>query len=217
MKYLALNPREGYSDPYVEIDVTSRSTTWGKALSPMLLNPGPFVNGTAKNVENAWQYSKIYSYHWDDELKRPKPSYWDWREEGFRNWKGIRYPFGKENRDKVVGAWVGKECEQGRLLSYVEAKKELYIPLYLQALRASPVYGTFIKFIADAYHTDTNLVFRDFDVFNHYEKGLALPQIASSPDLRYGHGFILVSEALRFIESESIDFSGFEKIITGNS
>ena len=214
MKFIALNPRDRLNEPYVEINVTSQSEDWGRALSPFLLGPVITINGPAKNVENAWQYSKIYEKHWDAEENKPRPEYWTWRNEGFNNWRGERYPFGKDNQKYVVGTWIGKENEPGKLIDYIKAKETLYIPTYQQALRNSRFYGTFIKFIADAYHTDTNLVFRDFDVFNHYEKNMTLEQILHSPDHKYGHGFILITEAERFLKSQEIDFSSFEKILT---
>ena len=43
------------------LDVTSQSTTWTQVFSPFLLGPcklyGPYG---AFNVENAWQYAKVY-------------------------------------------------------------------------------------------------------------------------------------------------------------
>lgn len=217
MKFLSLNYRETFDEPYVELNVTSRSTDWGKALSPFLLGPVVTVNGTALNVENAWQYSKIWPMHWDEEKQEPRPAYWYWRQKGFDTKYGQRYPFGKEEQNNTLGTWLGKKGERGRLVPYTQAKRLLYVPTYQQALRASAWYPTFIKFIADAYHTDTNLVFRDFDTFNHYEKGMTLMDILNSSDHRYGHGFILVDEAQKFISSHEVDFSEFAQKIDTSS
>lgn len=210
MKFYALGYNDTLNLPHIEINATSRSEDWGKCLSPFLLGPVVSVNGAAKNVENMWQYSKVYEKDWDDELNQPKPWYWEWRQKGFDKREGVRYPYGKENRKYIVGTWIGKQGEIGQLIPYVRARKELYVPMYLQGLRNSKFYPTFIKFIADAYHTDTNLVFKDFDVFNHYEKSLTTDMILNNPNLKYGHGFILVDEAYRFINSHEEAFDSFE-------
>jgi hypothetical protein len=52
------------------IDTTSRSKTWTRGLSPFLVGPVEVDTGLgtyiAKNVENAWQYSKVYMEHASD-------------------------------------------------------------------------------------------------------------------------------------------------------
>ncbi len=50
------------------IDTTSRSRTWSKGLSPFYLGPIPLYGheSPARVMENAWQYSKVYSCHVND-------------------------------------------------------------------------------------------------------------------------------------------------------
>lgn len=61
----------GYRDKTPEgsliINTTSRSKNWSRGLSPFFLNPGNLYGEySAKNVENAWQYSKVYKEHLDN-------------------------------------------------------------------------------------------------------------------------------------------------------
>lgn len=80
----------------VIVNTTSQSeASWERDLSPFHLGPchlyGPC---TAENMENAWQYSKVYKDHLteDGEISN---AYWDWAFEGWRNPLAVRYPRGK--------------------------------------------------------------------------------------------------------------------------
>ena len=53
--------REPTPEGYRRIDVTSRATDIFKTCSPFFVGPVFLYNGmTAKNVENAWQFAKVY-------------------------------------------------------------------------------------------------------------------------------------------------------------
>jgi hypothetical protein len=62
-------------DGAVVINTTSRSSGWSIGLSPFLLGPvklyGDYVS---QNVENAWQYSKVYC-QFTDENNEPSTAY----------------------------------------------------------------------------------------------------------------------------------------------
>ena len=50
----------------VIVNTTSRSNDWSKGLSPFFLGPVDLYAGlSAKNVENAWQFAKVYPQHVD--------------------------------------------------------------------------------------------------------------------------------------------------------
>lgn len=50
------------------INTTTNSNTWSKGLSPMYLGPVHLYGKyTALNVENGWQYSKLYPEYSDRE------------------------------------------------------------------------------------------------------------------------------------------------------
>lgn len=103
-------------------------------LSPFHLGPCDLYGGhTATNVENGWQFSKVYPEHWDPGPGRPLESYWLWAASGWQDPRPRRYPFGRAR--KPVGSWW-----RGKLLDYITARKRIYAPLY-----AEQVTGT-LKF-----------------------------------------------------------------------
>jgi len=69
------------------INTTSRSTNWSRGLSPFFLKPRTH---TALNVENLWQYSKVYPIHVDDN-NEPNEYYFRWSETGFRKKYGVSH------------------------------------------------------------------------------------------------------------------------------
>eukprot|EP00455_Lapot_gusevi_P004593 TRINITY_DN11892_c0_g3_i3.p2 TRINITY_DN11892_c0_g3~~TRINITY_DN11892_c0_g3_i3.p2 ORF type:complete len:114 (-),score=12.54 TRINITY_DN11892_c0_g3_i3:137-478(-) len=61
---------------HVIVNTTSSSKTWSKGLSPFFVGPIPLYDEfVAQNMENAWQYSKVYSCH-VDEKNQPTEAYW---------------------------------------------------------------------------------------------------------------------------------------------
>lgn len=76
------------------IDVTSRSSDpVGRLLSPFNLGPIDLYDGYwAYNIENAYQFAKIYpQFAFDD---TPGPAYFEWAVKGWQTKKPIKYPFG---------------------------------------------------------------------------------------------------------------------------
>lgn len=186
---LALNPREEVPKGFMALNVTSRSKDWGKNLSPFFL--GPVINhmGEAQNVENAWQFTKVYK----DQTRKsamgkvyPNADWFEWLDRGYADTYAHRYPKGKGNIPEFSYYY-------GKKLGYVEARKTIYIPMYLQGLRQSDWYIKFIELVS----SDRNIAFIDFDVFNHYAAGLTLEGIKNDSTKKYGHGFVLIEEALR--------------------
>jgi hypothetical protein len=104
------------------INCTSRSRNWSKGLSPFYLGPiklyGDYV---ALNMENAWQFSKVYKQHMEN--GEPTEDYFDWAVDGWNDPKAQRYPMGKGARPEYSW-WDGKK------LPYIEARKQIYVPLW---------------------------------------------------------------------------------------
>ena len=74
------------------INTTSRSDNWSRGLSPFYLGPCNLYGGrVAQNVENAWQYSKVY-HSFLDEKGEPSEEYFKWADEGWTSQKAVRYP-----------------------------------------------------------------------------------------------------------------------------
>ena len=118
----------------VNINVTSQSKSdRGKTLSPFLLGPVPLYWGlTAKRVENAWQFSKVYK-EYATSTRTPKGTYstdlwpshkwFKWALKGFNDTYAHRHPMGKGAKP-LFSYWRGEK------LDYIQARKRIYSPLY---------------------------------------------------------------------------------------
>lgn len=127
-----------------------------RRLSPFFLGPVPLYDGlVAKNVENAWQYSKVpplegqcwscdgltltrrthvsvvqvYKQHTDPVTGEPTAEYWAWAKEGWANPKPVRFPMGRGAKPEY-SYWEGKKY------GYVAARKKIYCPLYASLVRS---------------------------------------------------------------------------------
>ena len=88
-----IGPKDNYRGEY--IDTTSKAAGWSKELSPFYLGPVELYNGyKSNNVENAWQFAKVYSIH-ADENGNATQNYYDWAINGWNSVRAIRYPMGK--------------------------------------------------------------------------------------------------------------------------
>lgn len=165
------------------MNVTSQSTTWTQCFSPFLLGPcklyGPYGSF---NVENAWQYSKVYKEHLD-EKGEITDRYWDFAKRGWSNKRGVRYPMGK-------GAVPAFSLWDGQRLGYVEAKRQIYIPLYRQAVLNSGFFEAICAHVADAQAEGLKVGFFDFDVFDNVKEKMTFEQVLNS-NRKLGHAFVL--------------------------
>jgi hypothetical protein len=172
----------GRSDPINKdaINTTSRSNNWSRGLSPFFLGPVLMYDGTqAKNVENAWQFSKVYGVHIDKE-GNILPSYFEWAKKGWSDKRAHRYPMPKGVKP-LFSLWGNDR------LNYVTARKRIYIPLY-----ASAVVNTsaFIE-LKKQYQTFGEVVLWDFDGYDHTAMGMSLKDVANNPNRPMGHAFVL--------------------------
>lgn len=191
----ALNYRETPPERALILNVTSKGTDWAKNLSPFILGPIITEYGVSKNVENAWQFSKVYTKmgHWNSDMEQPTETWWDWNRGGLSDSYAHRYPAGKGTIP--LGSW----SPYRGLMGYAEAKRYIYMPLYLQALRASNYYPQFVDTVRFSAKAGVDLVFKDFDVFDHRKRGLDIEDIIDADDVTLGHGFVLLMEAERWI------------------
>lgn len=86
------NFKENIPENSIAINTTSKSNNWTKGLSPFILKPYCVPN--CNNIENLWQYSKVYKEHLD-ENGNPSNEWFIWRNKGFSKKKAVRYPMGK--------------------------------------------------------------------------------------------------------------------------
>ncbi len=163
------------------INTTSRSDNWSQGLSPFYLGPVRLYSGyVAQNVENAWQYSKVYSVHLDDNGE-PSKDYFEWAKRGWENPRAVRYPMGKGAKPQY-SYWDGEK------MSYVQARRKIYIPIYSAAVRNTDAFKILNGFYR---HNNNQITLWDFDGYNHRAMGLTWEQVIDSEDRKCGHGFVL--------------------------
>jgi len=172
-----------YRDPQptdgVVIETTSRSRNWSKDLSPFFLGPcNLYQSYWSYNVENAWQFSKVYQEH--SFMGSPSPSYYRWAINGWSNPQAQRYPMGKGAKP-LYSWWDGKK------LSYIEARKQIYIPLYSQAVRNTEAYETLVNI----YRHSEKVYLLDFDGYNQRSLGMSLEDVVDFSGRKMGHAFVL--------------------------
>ena len=126
---------------------------WG-ALGPYVLK-----DDEGRILENIWQFAKMYAkvpattqYYsrWDRTViwSHPaethykdgviKPAYWEWREKGMKNPYYVRYPVGYGNMHKCLFAI--KDDDPDSRLDYIEARKQIYIPTYIELVKKEPKF-----------------------------------------------------------------------------
>lgn len=170
-------------DDAIVIDTTSRSKNWSVGLSPFLCGPiGLYGNYAAWNVENGWQYSKTYLQHADDKGD-PTQEYFKWAEAGWKSKKAVRYPMGRGAKP-LYSYWDGKK------LGYVEARKQIYIPLYSKAVKRTDAF----KRLKDLYlHMNSNdiLYLKDFDSHSLDPGTFDYWDLWNNDKIKVGHGYVL--------------------------
>jgi hypothetical protein len=66
-----------------------------------------------------------------DENKYLTPEYFKWRYAGFVNPYPVRYPVGRQHRRLCIGSIKSADLgKTNRLLTYIQARKEIYLPVY---------------------------------------------------------------------------------------
>lgn len=182
-------------DGRIICNVTSSSETWMRNFSPFFLGPvklyGPYG---AFNVENAWQYTKVYECHADKE-KNPTEKYWDWAREGWAKERAVRYPMYKGARP--LYSWWG-----GKKLGYIDARKQIYVPLYETAVYNSGYFESLVEYVRDALNDGMEVCFWDYDGFDHIKYNLTLEQVVDYPNRKMGHAFVLANMVQKALKSD---------------
>lgn len=179
------------------VDTTSRSRTWSRQLSPFLLGPCELWGGhVSLTMENAWQYSKVYSQHirlrhagdppelhiHDIDIVVELDKWLPWATEGWANERAVRYPMGKGGPPPLFSYWDGMR------FGYIEARKRIYIPLYWNAVAKRNAFSLLVATARAVPH----LVLRDFDGYDWRAAGLSsLEAVVESPGRKMGHAFVL--------------------------
>ena len=173
----------GYKTPEgaIEINTTSRSGNWSRSLSPFFCGPVDLYKGfKSLNVENAWQYSKCYEYYLEEDGSVGE-RYFKWAQDGWNDPKAHRYPMGKGMATPLFSYWDGEK------LSYTEARKKIYIPLYSQAVQQTFAFDKLKKM----HEAGDDLYLWDFDGYDHTMLNLTFDQVINNPDRKMGHAFVI--------------------------
>jgi hypothetical protein len=162
------------------INTTSRATKWSRKLSPFLLGPVTLYDDyEAQNVENGWQYSKLYAEYADGKGE-PTADYWKWAEQGWAQSVARRYPMGK-GKKPLCSLWKGEK------LTYIEARKKIYIPMYAEAVKDTETF----KHLKNAYMTLGDITLWDFDGYDFRAMKRNYDDVINDPEKKVGHSFVL--------------------------
>jgi hypothetical protein len=162
------------------VDTTSRNSGPLKRLSPFYVPCGPlYQNFSSINVENAWQFCKVYREHLDQNGK-PSKQYFEWAKKGWADKFAHRYPMGK-NRRPEYSFWDGHKMD------YVEARQKIYVPLYSRVVNTS-AFQVLEKMVRTS---EKDIYLLDFDGYNHRSENKSLTQVLQDPQRKMGHAFVL--------------------------
>ena len=175
---LGYQDRNHYKVPI--INTTSRSKDWGREFSPFFLGPvKTYDDCVAQNVENAWQYSKVYTEH-TDANGNPTEAYFRWRDEGWNKKFADRYPMGKGAKP-LYSYWDGQKY------GYLEARRHIYAPVYSQAVLKTQAF----KELLHMYEAGEPFALLDFDGYDYLSLGRTLVDVMNDPRRKMGHAFVL--------------------------
>lgn len=177
-------PKWGYN-PYpfaIEIDTTSRGPS--KDLSPFYLGPiiDPLTTVRCHNMENFWQYSKVYQPHIGPD-GRPTDEYWSWRTHGMAQTRAQRYPMGKDAKPEY-----SLSPTNGQPIGYVQARKEIYAPRYADLVSRTKTYANLYQWFCVE---GKPIVLRDFDGYDYIDMGVTLVNVINYPHKSMGHAFVI--------------------------
>lgn len=193
MNIRVIGPKDPRPTDGIVLNVTSTGTTWVREFSPMLLGPVKLYGGYGSfNVENAWQYTKVYVDFINPTSGDLSPYYFDWALSGWGDKRGQRYPMGK-------GAIPEYSLWDGQQLGYIEARKVIYKPLYRDAVFNSGLFEGLVGFVWDALQSGPVYIF-DFDGYDHKALGMTYDDVLNNRHRKMGHGFVLaemLEEALK--------------------
>lgn len=163
------------------IDTTSRSKTWSRGLSPFFVGPIQVnAQDVSVNMENAWQYSKVFVREHVGNDGHPNEKWWEWARAGWAKERADRYPMGKSAVPFFSWAF-------GQRLPYVQARKSLYAPWYAKAVQKTDAFARLKK----EYETNKDIWLWDFDGYDHHKLGMSYLDVINCPDKKMGHAFVL--------------------------
>jgi hypothetical protein len=177
----AIGPRDSNPFPGVKvINTTSKSQTdWQIELSPFFLGPYTSPDGKiAQRFENLWQFSKVFPQH-ADSAGEPTEAWEKWRLQGFSDKQAHRYPMGKGK--KPLYRWWG-----GVKLNYIDARKQIYVPIYAQLVTQTQAFQRLITL-----RNTQPIALFDYDAYDYVKLGIPFNSALNDPTRILGHGMVL--------------------------
>lgn len=170
----------------IELTPVSKDPEWSE-LSPFFLGPCRTPDGTLfHNMENLWQFSKVYPEHLD-KYREINADWWTWHKQGAEQESAQRYPMGKSRAAQTQFSRWGS-----LRLSYVAARKLIYVPEYAKLLEAHPKF----RRLRREYKKGASILIRDYDahdidkVYAGSNKNPWLEAL-NNPKRKFGHGFVM--------------------------
>lgn len=175
-----IKPDKNTPEGATVINTTSHATGWSRSLSPFIVGPVQLYGGYfSHNVENAWQYSKVYEYY-TDVNNDPDERYFKWAQEGWLNKRANRYPMGRDAKP-LYSYWDGKK------LGYTQARREIYLPLYSNAVKKTTAFSI----LKEKYEQNQDLYLIDFDGHNLEPGTYNYWDLIDNPNIKFGHAYVL--------------------------
>jgi len=183
MRITVVSPNEAPRRPVpgqIVLDTTSHNKELGKYFSPFHLGPVELYDGyVSRTMENAWQYAKVYASLLEKDGS-VGARYFEWANAGWDSPDAVRHPI-RKGAKPVFSLW------EGRQLDYVTARKEIYVPLYRDAVKASGGYDLLREMTSSA----EELVLVDFDGYPHRKNKMSYADVLNNGKRSMGHAFVL--------------------------
>lgn len=190
VKVVSMFTKTPWQSGQVVVDTTQKSGQWS-GLSPFIVGPcdlytypGTSAPMSATNLENAWQFAKVYKQHMNGH-GQPTNAYWDWAMAGWADPKPHRYPMGK-GAVPEYSLWRTGDDHSVKL-SYINARKHIYAPLYAKAVIKQQAWQDLMLL----YWQSKCIVLRDYDGYDHHKLGMSLTDVLNHAGRKMGHAFVL--------------------------
>ncbi|MCP4528688.1 MAG: hypothetical protein GY833_22670 [Aestuariibacter sp.] len=176
----------------IDVDVTSHSKDkLGRQFSPFLLGDVYVESGLwAHCVENAWQFSKVYSEH-TDLNGDPTPAWYSWREAGLERDHPVHAPMGRGAKHLY---WYHK----GKKLNAREAREQLFKPWYMELAMNTDAWD----WLTSEYLQGKRILMRDFKAIDHVAEQRTFTECLAEPTIPLCHGYLL-GEALESLNEKA--------------
>jgi hypothetical protein len=180
---ITISYKDNVPKDYEIINVTSRGSDKWRGFSPFITRPFYHNGVLVQNIENFWQFSKVYDEHLDSN-NNIKPEWFEWRLNGWKSTYAHRYPMGKGRTPKFL-YW--EENNNVERLNYIDARKRVYFPYYTNSIKDLQLF----KDLQDKYLNNEKLAILDFDVYRFDLLNMSIDDVINCETKKAGHGFAI--------------------------